>query len=264
MIKMPSEYIGKYLIKKQQDTITPREWTKEEEEWCWKMKNSGYSDGDIAYGCDRDLDTVKMKMNRLRQKYNKYNEDHVEEKYSINADFISHIKPKSVLDVYCGVKNFYKDKVPKTISNDKDKSINADYNMDALKFVCLMYASGKKFDVVDLDAFGTSIECFDIAIKMAKKGIVVTFGELSCKRYKRLDNICRHYDIYNLNDLTTENLIKNIKRKALKDKKELLVYKVAEWKGISRVWFEIKPINVMTCNIIDKVKNLRVGEDYEY
>lgn len=256
---MPSEYYGNILIKKSQDTITPREWTELEEEWVWNLKQQGFSDKDISISCNRDKGTVSMKMNRLRQKHNEYNLDHIDEKYKANMEFLEYLKPKSLLDVYCGVNSFYADKnIKLLITNDRNKEVESDYHMDALQFVCKMYGEGKKFDVVDLDPYGTSINSFEIAVQLAKKGIVVTLGELSCKRYKRLDNICRNYDIYSIEDLTTDNLIKNLQRKALKYKKDLVVFKIMEWNGISRVWFLIKPINIMTCDIINKVKSLKV------
>ena len=259
--KMPDEYKGKYLKKKTQDNIIPREWTKEEEEWIWSLRKQGYSAKDIALSCDRTKDVVNMKLNRLRQSKNNYNNDHILDKYKANLDFINHIKPKSVLDVFCGENSYYKNNInnlKKIITNDINKNIEADYHMDYLKFLAKMYSDNQTFDIVDLDTFGIAIEGFDLAIKMAKKGIIVTLGELSCKRYKRLDKICRNYDIYSIEDITTENLIKNLKRRALKDKKEIIPYIIKEWNGVSRVYFEINKINIMTCNIIEKVKDLLV------
>ena len=62
-----------------------------------------------------------------------------------------------------------------------------------------------KFDLIDLDPFGSAYDCFDLAIKMAKKGLCITLGELGHKRWKRLDFVSSHYGIDNIDNLTLSN-----------------------------------------------------------
>ena len=67
--------------------------------------------------------------------------------------------------------------------------------MDALKLLCREYIGGKRYDLVDLDPFGSAYDCFDLACKIAKKGLCITLGEMGHKRWRRFDFIRTHYDI---------------------------------------------------------------------
>lgn len=223
-----------------------RIWTDEELQWCADLREKGFSTAEIAISVDRKLETVRIKIKRLEKKANTYNSKHVEEKYEVNRQFVEHIKPKSILDVYCGVNSFYKNEYPKLkiISNDKDANVKADYNLDALQFLCKMYLDDMKFDLVDLDPFGSASECLDLAIKMAKKGLIVTLGEMGHKRWKRLDYVSRHYDIHSLEDFTTETIISKIVHAGKKNKKLLVPHFTREWKNIGRVYFEIQPMKI--------------------
>ena len=98
----------------------------------------------------------------------------------------------------------------------------------------------KEYDIIDLDPFGSAYDCFDLAIKMAKKGLIITFGELGHKRFKRLDFVRRYYGIETLEDFTTDNLIKHIIKIGERNKKILKPIYVKEWRNISRVYFRIE------------------------
>ena len=102
----------------------------------------------------------------------------------------------------------------------------------------------RKYDIVDLDPFGSCYECVDLSVKMARKGIVVTFGEMGHKRFKRLDFVRRFYGIDNMGDFTTQRLIDEIAKIGRRNKKELIPVFVKEWRLISRVYFEIKQIKI--------------------
>ena len=116
--------------------------------------------------------------------------------------------------------------------------------MDSLKLLCQLYSEDKKFDFIDLDPYGSASDCFDLAIKMANKGIAITFGEIGHKRFKRLDYVRRHYDIHTLDEFTTDNLIKYVQKIGVKNKKNLVVYRKCEWNGISRVWFLMEGLKI--------------------
>lgn len=73
------------------------------------------------------------------------------------------------MDLFCGVKNFYSDYDNTT--NDINEEIPADYHNEALKTICKLYSENKKYDLIDLDPFGSAFDCFDLAIKMAKKDL---------------------------------------------------------------------------------------------
>lgn len=59
------------------------------------------------------------------------------------------------------------------------------------------------------------------------------------KRWKRLDYVQRKYGIKSLGQFTTDNLLKEVQRIAHKNKKEIRVHKVCEWKNISRAYLSV-------------------------
>lgn len=241
--KMPEEYRGEVNKPGGYTRTAPRKWTKEEIDWLLKLKEEGYSNAQIAQSMGRSEVSVQIKTKRLTKRDNTYNERHVDEKYQINEAFFSELQPKDVLDAYCGEKQFYRNRTL-CITNDKNKDIPASYNLDAFKLLCQLYGKGYEFDLIDLDPFGSAYDCFDLAIKMAKKGLVITLGELGHKRWKRLDYVSTHYDITDLSDFTLDNMIAYIQKIGRRNKKNLLVFEKREWRNIGRVWFKIEPLKV--------------------
>lgn len=242
--KMPDEYKGKTTKNGGYTTSNPREWTEKELEWVQQLHKQGYSNKDIAESVDRTLTSVAIKIKRLGKKQNTYNEKHVVEKYALNHEFVRLIKPTSVLDLYCGEKDFYSSYNIRAITNDKSEEIQANYNMDALACACYLYSQGETYDVVDLDPFGSAYDCFDLAVKMAKKGLVITLGELGHKRWKRLDYVSRYYGIESLEDFTIERLVEHIQMIGRRNKKLLTPVFMREWRNIGRVWFAIEPLKI--------------------
>jgi hypothetical protein len=239
---MPEEYRGKTTKSGGYTNTAPRKWTKKEIEWALKLKNDGYNNAQIAESMGRSNISVQIKLKRLGKKDNTYNAKHVLEKYEINQKFLNEIKPENVLDVYVGERDFYKNY--KRITNDKNENIPADYHLDAHKLLCYLYWQSEKFDLIDLYPFGSAYDCFDLAIKMAQKGLVITLGELGHKRWKRLDYVSTHYDINSLDDFTIENLISYIQKIGRQNKKDLVVFDYREWRNIGRVWFKIEPLKI--------------------
>lgn len=241
---MPEEYKGEIKKSGGYTKTAPREWTSLEIEWVKTLLDRGFTSKEIAESIERSQVSTSIKIKRLGKKDRTYNEEHADEKYQTNVDFLNHIKPTGlVFDVYAGAESFYKGKCA-VIANDKDKKCYTDYHLDALKFCCQMYLKGLKADIVDLDPFGSAYDCFDLAVKMAQKGLVITFGELGHKRWKRLDYVGRYYGIYTLEDFTLDRLIEHLQEIGRRNKKELTVFKKKEWRNIGRVWFEIKPIKI--------------------
>jgi hypothetical protein len=238
---MPSEYKGEYTKNGGLTKFQPRKWTEKEIEWVNMLKAKGFNTKQIAECIDRDVTQVSIKIKRLGKKSMTYNQGHFEEKFAVNYDFVKEIRPKSVLDVYAGFASVYKKlNCDNVISNDKNEKSNTEYHLEALDFVCQMYIDKRKFDLVDLDPFGSAYDCFDLAIKMAKKGIVITLGELGHKRFKRLDFVRRYYGIETLEDFTTDNLVKHIIKIGERNKKNLIPIYVKDWRNIARVYFKIE------------------------
>lgn len=243
--KMPEEYKGQTNKNGGYTTSSPRTWTEKELEWVQKLIAEGYSNKEIAESTDRTVTSVSIKVKRLRKKDGSYNADHIKEKYEINQKFFDEIKPKTTLDCYCGERNFYFPLLGENAaSNDIDKAIPATYHTDALKLLCRLFCADSKFDLIDLDPFGSAYDCFDLAIKMAQKGIVITFGEIGHKRWKRLDYVSRYYGINCLEDFCLEKLIQHVQMIGRRNKKNLTVCYQREWRNIARVWFKISPLKI--------------------
>lgn len=240
---MPEEYKGEELPYTGVTKFVPRKWTDKEIAWCTKLKDNGYTIGEIAESIGRDIVQTSIKLKRLTKKNDTYNHTHLDDKYRLNDEFFGIIQPQSILDVYTGVKHYWLGKC-KCVTNDIDKSIEADYHLDSLKLLCQEYLQGNKYDLVDLDPFGSAYDCFDLALKIANKGLIVTYGEIGHKRWKRLDYVRNTYEIDDLEDFTIENLILKTIEIARHNHKDLDVYKVGDWKNIVRVYYIIKPYKI--------------------
>jgi hypothetical protein len=242
---MPSEYKGEYTKNGGLTKFQPRKWTEKEIEWVNMLKAKGFNTNQIAECVDRDVTQVSIKIKRLGKVNKTYNDPHRAEKYATNARFIIDANIDSVLDVFSGSKSAYETYgLKKLITNDVENSFSTDYNYDALTFCCMQYAGGNKYDLVDLDPFGSAYDCFDLAIKMAKKGLVITLGELGHKRFKRLDFVRRYYGIETLEDFTTDNLVKHIIKIGERNKKTLIPIYVKDWRNIARVYFKIEQLKI--------------------
>ena len=243
---MPLEYKGNYYKNGGLTKFNPRKWTVKEIEWVNMLKEKGFNTKQIAECIDRDITQVSIKIKRLSKKSMNYNVAHLQEKFSLNCDFVKEIKPESILDVFAGIDSVYKKfNCKNIISNDKNEKANTEYHLDALDFICQMYINKQKFDIVDLDPFGSAYDCFDLAIKMAEKGLIITLGELGHKRFKRLDFVSRYYGIKKLEDFTTNNLVNHIIKIGERNKKTLIPIYVKDWRNIARVYFKIEQLKII-------------------
>ena len=233
---------GKELKKGKYVKSTPKKWSDEEVEWAYNKKEEGYTYKEIGEALDRTEVSVSIKVKRHTKKNNTYNKDHVDGKYEDNKSFIENLSSvKSLLDAYCGVVSYWKANHPeiKVVTNDKDKNIDADYHMDSLKLLCQEYIKGNKYDIIDLDPYGSAYESFYLAIKMAKKGLIITYGEMGHKRWKRLDYVSKRYDIDSIEDFAIDKLIEKTILIGKRNKKELTPVIITNNKLISRVYFKI-------------------------
>jgi hypothetical protein len=250
--KMPDEYKGKIIKNGGLTNFSPRKWTEKEIDWVLMLKEKSFSIKQIADFIDRDVVQVSIKIKRLGKKNKTYNEPHREEKYKTNEEFLNIIQPKSCLDVFSGEKSFWLNKVEHLIANDKNfesKVENNHFNMDAFDFLCYMWLNKNKYyktyDIVDLDPFGSAYDCFDLSIKLAKKGIIITLGELGHKRFKRLDFVRRYYGIEKMEDFNTNNLINHIIKIGERNKKKLTPVFIKDWRNIARVYFKIEDLKIV-------------------
>lgn len=245
MLKYDGEQGELFKGKSQYSETYSRKWSKEEEEWILKKREEGYTMEDISIALNRTLTSVSLKFKRLKKRntINNYNEKHIVKKYESNSKFLELLKDKELklLDVYCGVNSFWRNnyKDINTTTNDKDINVEADYHMDALRFCCLMYSRNETYDIIDLDPFGSAYDCFDICIKMAKKGIIISFGEMGHKRWKRTDFVSKRYGIEHMDDFNIDNIIQEVVRIGVLNKKDLQPIIIDEFQNITRVYFKI-------------------------
>lgn len=242
MLEYPYEK-GQEIKKNKYTKSTPKRWSNQEVEWAYNKKQEGYTYKDIAQALDRTEVSVSIKVKRYTKGNNTYNKDHVDGKYDDNVGYIKSLdSAKTLLDVYCGVSSYWKNIYPelKVTTNDKDESVEADYHMDALKLLCQEYVKGNKYDIIDLDPYGSAYESFDLAIKMAKKGLIITYGEMGHKRWKRLDYVSKRYDIHDMEDFNIDKLIEKTVLIGKRNKKLLVPTIITNNKLISRVYFKIE------------------------
>lgn len=243
---MPDEYKGKIGEGCGYTKSKPRTWTRDEIIWIENMRDEGYSNDEIALSTGRTSVSIQIKLKRLSKRNDTYNQNHLIEKYALNRDFANLIKPQTTLDLYCGVKSFWKSNGlgGVVLTNDKEQMYEADFHEKAEMLIHKLYYNGCRYDMIDLDPYGSAFECFDLAIKMANKGLVITFGEMGHKRWKRLDFVSRYYGISNLQDFTLSNLVSCVEKIANRNKKHLVPIYSRSWERISRVWFKIEPLKI--------------------
>ena len=243
---MPEEYIGKTGKGCGYTKSQPRTWTADELVWIQNMRDEGYSNEEIGISTGRTPVSIQIKLKRLGKSNDTYNEHHAMDKYACNKEFADMIQPNSLLDLYCGVKSWWKSNQVGgvIVTNDAEPMYEADYHEKAEMLIHKLYYDGCRYDVIDLDPYGSAYECFDLAIKMANKGIIITFGEMGHKRWKRLDYVSRYYGIKDISDFTLTNLVNHVEQIANRNKKHLEPVISRSWDRISRVWFRIEPLKI--------------------
>lgn len=243
---MPNEYKGSMRESCGYTKSQPRAWTADELTWIKNMRDEGYSNEEIGISTGRTAVSIQIKLKRLGKTNDTYNEHHAMEKYALNKQYCDLIQPKTLLDIYCGVKSWWRSNGLGGVvtTNDAEPMYEADYHEKAEMLIHKLYYSGCKYDVIDLDPYGSAYDCFDLAIKMANKGIIITFGELGHKRWKRLDFVKRYYGIDTIEDFTLPRLAAHVEQIANRNKKHLEPVFSRTWDRIGRVWFKVEPLKI--------------------
>lgn len=240
----PASIIGELRTPGGYTKTVPREWTEAEIAWALQRKKEGHSIEGLAQALGRSTVSVQIKLKRLTKAEDSYNDRNRATKYQGNSDFLRLINPKTVLDVYAG-NSWWAKHVPLTITNDKDEKFETDFSLDALDLLCKMKLEGSKFDIVDLDPYGSSYDCFDLALKIAKKGLVVSFGEWGHKRWKRFDFVKPRYGITQLEQFGGgEMFIQELQRIAACNKKQAEPVIALQYSNFVRVYFELSEIKI--------------------
>lgn len=232
-----------------------RKWSDEELEWCKELYENGYSYSEIAISIRRTKDSVQSKMNEMLKMTNAYNSQHIEEKFRVNVEFADSVinshsgsnRHFKILDLYCGYNGFWNQyaESKKNIridvtTNDKNPEIKADYNEDAERLIHKLYYEKNMYDIVDIDPFGSPYECLELGVKMAKRGLCVTFGDLKLKQWGCLDFMRDRYGIETKDEMNVDSLIAYVKKVGRRNGKTLEVFHQSVWNKLARVWFRVK------------------------
>jgi len=217
-----------------------RKWTKQEEDWLLYLKdNIGLSFKDISICIDREEQRIRLKYKRLNKKNKTYNKAHIVDKYKTNLEILENNEIKTCLDLFASEKSFWEDHVKNVTSNDIIPSMYNTYNLKAEILAKYLNDNSYTFDLIDVDPFGSAFNCFENSIKMCNKVLIITYGEMGHKRWKRLDFVKKTYKIKSLDEFTIENLINYTKKIALKNNVILEVDCIKNWHNISRVYYKV-------------------------
>jgi tRNA G26 N,N-dimethylase Trm1 len=237
---MPREFYGKEKAPCGYTISNPRSWTDEEIAWVKERLDEGHSFEEIGEAIGRTSISVSTKIKKQNKTDDLYNKKNRAIKYEANDLFMQQIAPKSVLDLYAG-NSYYKDKNLKLlVTNDKDPRFATDHNEDALKLLCKMYAEDKRFEAIDLDPYGSAYECIDLAIKMSRKGLIVSFGEWGHRRWKRYDFVRSRYGIHSADEFEESKFIEAVQRLGEQNKKQLTPIRTIKYDNFLRVYFAIE------------------------
>ena len=110
-------------------------------------------------------------------------------------------------------------------TNDKNPEIKADYNEDAERLIYKLYYEKNIYDIVDIDPFGSLYECLELGVKMAKRGLCVTFGHLRLKQLRCLDFMRDRYGIETIDEMNVDSLIAYVIKVGRRNGKTLEVFR---------------------------------------
>lgn len=261
MLQMPDEFYGDLKPSTEFVKSVPRTWTDNELQWCVDSIESGFSVREIAEAIGRTEISVQVKLKRMTKTGDSYNDKNRGLKYAANQFYVDTVQPKTVLDVYAG-NSFYKSVDGlRVVDNDKDEKFDTAYHLDALKLLCMLYLDNQKFDVIDIDPYGSAYECFDLALKMSKKGVVVSFGEWGHKRWKRYDFVRPRYGISNADEFVPDAFISEFQRIARVNHKEAVVSDVLQYGNFLRVYFTLEKFKTIEQWNLDNIDEAAIVID---
>jgi len=215
----------------------PKNWLDAEIQKLLDLKKQGFSFDQIGTQLDRTAYSCNRKFYKLMKKLDTYNDKHRKQKYAYNNQFRHQIVAESLLDAYSGGVSWWKSNTDLRVVDNDIAIEGADYKLDAFDF---LYKHRKsKFDIVDLDPFGSAYECFDFALQIAQKGIIITYGEIVGRRFNRQDFVEHRYGMNYVEDFTTNKLSEYVEKRGLIYRKILTPIIKAEMTNISRVYYKI-------------------------
>lgn len=217
-----------------------RQWTNKEEQKAYQLHKQGYTLTEIANTLNRSPPSIKNKIRRLKKKrgVKHYDQDHTIDKHLTNQQFLKHIQPNSILDVFNAGNTQY-NHIPVHITNDIDTRFQTTYHLDAEDLLKQEINKNHKYDIVDLDPYGAVLKYLPKALPLATKAIILTYGELLHKQYKRTDTV-QQYGINKPQQLNLQNLIKITQHIAQNNEVKIKPVIIKDYKYIGRAYYEIR------------------------
>lgn len=211
-----------------------------------EMQDEGLTILAIARRLKMTEPAVRQQIKCIKLNTGTYNSDHIFEKYQSNEYFLSLIKVETVLDLFCGENNWWKNNTKLDVtSNDLNtKIVSADIHSNARELLKLFVKLNVKFDLIDIDPYGSPIAYFQDALKISNRGIIITLGD-NPTRMKRFPGKFKNY--YRINygldmdasKVTDDDLIKHFIDLAKKENKTIKLELRCQWKTASRYYFSI-------------------------
>ena len=236
----------------------PKVWNDEEISKMLELKKQEVSFDIICKILNRTAESCKRKFYRLQKKLNTYNKNHKDLKYYYNKQFLEKINAETLLDAYSGGISWWKKNTQLQVIDNDIKIAGAEYKLDAFDFLYLHRK--QKYDVVDLDPFGSAYDCFDFALQIAEKGLIITFVEIVGRRFNRQDFVEHRYGINYIEDFTSKKLSEYVEKKALIYRKVLTPIIIAEMTNITRIYYKIETLDYgkSGCKFFSKKETLNL------
>lgn len=241
---MPEHFSGKLTKVNAHYETEHRRWVEGEVEWVLQQRANGYSIPEIAEASGRTVASVSLKIKRQAKLNGTYNAPNRERKYTTNQLFLDTQKIDSVLDLYAGGSFYLGKGIERVVTNDIDTRFETTHHKDALKLLCEMYSDGERFDLIDLDPYGSPYDCLDLSVKMAQKCLVVSFGEWGHQRWRRYDFVQPRYGISDKESFTVDAFVREVERIGRLNKRSVEVFDVIKYGNFMRAYFILGKIIV--------------------
>ena len=266
--KFPVEKMGKYLTQTELTYSTPRKWVKEETNLLIDWYRMGYSIKDIAMALSRTPASIANKVRRVKKWIiDEYNSSEARmAKYNCNLEFLDMIdKPKTCLDAFAGCGSYWSTNTKlKVDTNDYNEEFDTMYHMKAERLLAKLYSEEKYYDIVDIDPYGSPYLCINNAIAIARKGLILTFGEKGHIQQNRTDYVDACYGIKKIKNLNVNTLINYVKKIGNSYNKELKEVKIFESNSIWRVYFTVTKRTKVRFNHTERMTKERKDEALKY
>lgn len=222
--------------------------TKEEIDEIIQLKEEGFTEAHLSKKFNVSRRQIEKVSRDIRINSDTYNGDHIQDKYEINREVFNIVRPKTILDPFCGVKQFWRNEYGKystIVDNDVNSRIKCDMHKDAKTLLNTLISINSSFDLVDIDPFKHTWKYIIPGIQLAQKALIITDCSIksSIRFPDRVDLLRKRYGIDK--DLVYDGfkyyVIPRIIEIAKKEyNKDLSLYYHLPWRTGDRAWFIVK------------------------